>query len=137
VGCFPQRSAKTLLPERIGDACQLERRWKLDPALAKMVADMAEWWGSRRTGLKGRFKFFPPLFILSGYRTPNENRAAGGARDSRHLRCPSWAADLRVGNIEGLSNDELWGILGGWWKLHGGRWGGDFSRRDLNHFDLG
>lgn len=33
---------------------------------------------------------------------------------------------------------EVWAALGGAWKrLTGGRWGGDFSKSDPNHFDLG
>jgi len=80
---------------------------------------------------------WPGLKIISGFRTPQRNDAVGGVASSRHLLCPSTAADLRVGGVEGLESAEVWTMLGGYWKLHGGRWGGDFGNPDLNHFDLG
>jgi len=99
---------------------------------------MQRFWTRQKTGLLAPgFTTFPPLFIVSGYRTVEHNRAIKGAPDSRHTHCPATGADLRVGQVAGLDSDELWAILGGWWRLHGGRWGGTFSDPDPNHFDLG
>jgi len=82
-------------------------------------------------------KFWPGLYIISGYRTPSHNAELGGAPASFHIRCPSLAADLRVGRVAGLGSNEVWAILGGMWRLMGGRWGGGFDSPDPNHFDIG
>jgi len=91
-------------------------------------------------------KYWTPLTIISGFRSPELNRASGGAIDSRHMRCPAEAADLRVGGgIPGVDSGEFWAILGGFWKLRGLRWGGDFkwsgsplpNPKEWNHFDTG
>lgn len=86
-----------------------------------------------------RFIVWPGLFVISGFRT----RAAQAeinpsAPNSLHTRCPSLAVDLRVGDLAASSTPrDVWAFLGGIWKTLGGRWGGDFSDEDLNHFDLG
>jgi len=99
---------------------------------------MQEWWTSLKTGLPVQgFRNFPPLFIISGYRDPKLNAEVGGVPNSLHTVCPSLAADLRVGQIPGVGSDEIWAMLGGWWRLNGGRWGGTFTKPDPNHFDLG
>jgi len=99
----------------------------------------------RRFDVPGMFPW-PGLTMVSGMRTPSSNLAARGVEGSRHLRCPSDAADLRVGTIRGIEAADVWGVLGGWWKFHGfGRWGGDFqwegsplpNPKEWNHFDLG
>lgn len=77
-----------------------------------------------------------PLMVISGYRSPAENAAVGGARNSWHLRGRGF--DVQV---LGYTRDELpgwwWEDLGQWAKSQLGlRWGGDFSVRDVNHFDL-
>jgi len=96
------------------------------------------WWANLDTGLPWQgFKTMPPLYIISGQRSEKHNKEIGGAPASFHLRRPSLAADLRVGQIAGADSDEIWAILGGWWRLHGGRWGGTFSDPDPNHFDIG
>ena len=102
-----------------------------------LVALEAQWHEAfRRTGVSP--VKVPPLYIISGFRTPARNAEVDGAPDSRHIRCPSEAADLRVGQFAGgLGEREMWAILGGMWKLRGGRWGGDFTPTDFNHFDLG
>jgi len=82
-------------------------------------------------------RYWPGLYVISGHRTPAHNFDVGGAPDSLHTRCPALAVDLRVGNVAGLDNDEVWAILGGMWRLMGGRWGGQFQTPDPNHFDLG
>jgi len=124
-----------LLPSRIGtDECALARRWKLQPALAsKLVALSNQWKREIEKGGLGA----PDLYVVSGYRTLDHNREIGGAEDSRHIRCPSEAVDLRVGNVVGIDNLQVWQILGGMWRLRGGRWGGTFADPDPNHFDLG
>jgi len=124
-----------LLPSPIGvDDCALAQRWKLQPALAsKLVALSNQWEREISKGGLGA----PALFVISGYRTVAQNDEVDGAEDSRHIRCPSEAVDLRVGSVQGLDNLEVWQILGGMWRLRGGRWGGTFSDPDPNHFDLG
>ena len=82
-------------------------------------------------------RYWPGLYIISGYRTPARNAEVGGAPNSFHTFCPSLAADLRVGSVQGLGSDEVWAVLGGMWRLMGGKWGGTFSTPDLNHFDIG
>lgn len=89
--------------------------------------------------------FWPGLKVISGQRTPLQNQQSGGTPDSRHLRCPSLAVDLRIGGVVGIDAPDVWGVLGGYWKLKGNRWGGDFkwegsplpNPREWNHFDLG
>ena len=82
-------------------------------------------------------KLWPGLYIISGYRSPSHNRNVGGAPNSFHTACPSLAVDGRVGRVQGLDSDEVWSILGGMWRLAGGKWGGTFSPPDPNHFDIG
>ncbi len=48
-----------------------------------------------------------PVYVNSGYRCPELNRAVGGVPKSYHLQ--GRAADLNTGSIEG--NRRLWGIL--------------------------
>jgi len=123
------------LPSRVGrDACELERRWALVPFLARNLVRMKDHFD--KAFLPTGFPF-PDIWIISGQRSERQNREAGGAPDSRHKRCPSEAVDLRIGNVEGLENLEVWAMLGGWWELNGGRWGGRFATPDPNHFDLG
>ena len=128
------------LPGRVGsDPCRLAQRWFLDSRLATLLVDMDAWAAAEFRG------FWPGLTIISGPRTEGENRDAGGSPNSFHLRCPSLAADLRVGSMAGLDGGEIWAILGGWWRLNGGRWGGTFkwegsplpNPEEWNHFDLG
>lgn len=120
------------MPSRVGrDACAIAVRWTLDLTLAGMVVRLEDQ-ASREFG-----RYWPGLYIISGYRSPAHNADDGGAPDSFHLRCPSLAVDLRVGHVAGLDSDGVWAILGGMWRLMGGRWGGQFREPDPNHFDLG
>ncbi len=126
-----------MMPQRVGsDACRLSLRWGLSLRLSEALTRM-EVWATQRFAIPG-FSFWPGLRIVSGQRSPEKNRAVGGASDSRHMDCPATAADLRVGTVTGVDSVEVWQILGGWWKVNGhGRWGGDFTPIDQNHFDLG
>ncbi len=120
------------LPSPIGsDACRLAERWGLSNTLAGMLVRL-EGQAAERFG-----RYWPGMFIISGFRSQRTNREVGGAVDSLHPRCPAIAADLRVGNVAGLDSPEVWAILGGMWRLMGGRWGGQFLEPDPNHFDLG
>jgi len=56
--------------------------------------------------------------------------------DSLHVRCPSLAADLRVGDMPASTTPDFWRFLGPIWKAMGGRWGGDFQTPDPNHFAI-
>ena len=87
---------------------------------------------------------WPGLWIVSGHRTAKDQaRVNPAVPNSLHVRCPSLAVDLRVGQVAGVATPEVWRALGDVWKAMGGRWGGDFKDRlgqpthDDNHFDLG
>lgn len=54
-----------------------------------------------------RRKFGAPVYVNSGYRCPELNRAVGGVPRSYHLQ--GRAADLNTGSVEG--NRRLWRIL--------------------------
>ncbi len=81
---------------------------------------------------------WPGLFIISGYRSPLFQAELNPlAPSSLHTRCPSMAADLRVGDLPAsLTPIEWWAFLGFEWAKLGGRWGGHFTPPDENHFDL-
>lgn len=66
-----------------------------------------------------------PIRVNSGYRSPEVNRAVGGARDSQHMR--GQAADITLGSIQ--KNRALWEDLrSSTWPFDqailekGGRW---------------
>ena len=107
-------------------------KWKLDPTLWRMLSSMDDWASDE---FEIRRIPYPGLWILSGHRSEAENERVGGVPDSRHLNCPSTAADLRFGSVAGISAQAIWMWFGARWKWLGGRWGGDFG--DDNHFDLG
>ncbi len=120
------------LPSRVGpEWCDLANRWNLDPTLASMLVRL------ENTAAQEFSRFWPGLYIISGYRSPSHNADVGGVPGSFHTRCPSLAADLRIGNVAGVDTAEIWAILGGMWRLMGGKWGGTFTTPDLNHFDIG
>jgi uncharacterized protein YcbK (DUF882 family) len=69
------------------------------------------------------------LIVTSGYRSPNRNRRAGGARKSLHMRC--MAADIQV---EGISKWDLAKYL----RTVPGRGGvGTYCRTRSVHIDIG
>jgi len=134
-------------PEPIGDdSCELAKRWILDPHLAALLLEMD--WFAREEASRTGFRW-PGLWIISGFRTQEVQAALDSpAENSLHTRCPSMAVDLRVGGDPASSTPpSLWNLLGVWWELHGGRWGGRFGTRpgqevprinekEMNHFDL-
>jgi len=78
------------------------------------------------------------IFIISGYRSPATQAIVNPSNPaSKHSRCPSVAADLRISDLPASTTPfELWGFLGGIWQALGGRWGGTFPTPDPNHFEL-
>ena len=130
-------SGKTLLSEPVGtDACRLARRWILDSTLARRLValdrDLAIEFAA--AGIR-----WPGLWILSGGRSEaRQMQVNPAAPNSLHTRCPSLAADLRLGGVPAsLTEDLVWNAIGTRWELLGGRWGGRFDPPDPNHFDLG
>jgi len=126
-----------MLPERIGsDVCSLANRWILDMHLASMLVELERWandqWRDEKYG-------WPGLWIISGHRSDALQADINpDAPNSLHTRCPSMAADLRMGHIDTLLPiAPVWQWLGIHWSLKGGRWGGWFGIKDENHFDLG
>jgi len=122
------------------DANRLACRWILDPVLAQGLIDMDRYFANQfaTAGIR-----WPGIWITSGYRSKARQAEVNpNAPDSLHTRCPSLAADVRVGSIPGISGtqgaEQLLRMMGGYWKLRGHRWGGDFQDNyDPIHFDLG
>jgi len=81
---------------------------------------------------------WPGLFVISGWRSRVlQLEINPSAPNSLHTRCPSLAADLRVGDVPAsITPFAVWAQLGGIWSALGGRWGGTFAPPDANHFDL-
>ena len=126
-----------MLPTPVGtDACSLEERWILTPILAQDLVRMDRVADARfaTAGIR-----WPGLWILDGYRTQEAQDILNpDVKDSLHRRCPSLAADLRVGPIAGISSIELLQFAGGIWMAFGHRWGGIFSDfPNPAHFDVG
>jgi hypothetical protein len=131
--------------ERIlDDPCSLSARWTLDPSLARMLVQLEE---LARREFSSEGLRWPGLFIISGYRSPSLQALVNpNAPGSLHTRCPSLAADLRVGDLAARATPSpVWELLGGIWMSLGGQWGGLFEPdpdsvwyplADLNHFDL-
>ena len=121
---------------RVGtDGCSLSRRWILNPTLADMLVQLDEL-AEREVSAQG-FRW-PGLSIISGYRSFEFQAVLNPlAPNSLHTRCPSLAADLRVGDFPAsVTPPTLWALLGRIWSSLGGRWGGTFTPPDSNHFDL-
>jgi len=126
----------------------LATRWLLAPSLAEMVVRMERLAGERfaAPGIP-----WPGIWIISGHRSQETQAELNpSVKASCHTVCPALAVDLRVGSLAGVDSVEVWSILGGMWRLMGGRWGGNFSSddpseinivgintREMNHFDLG
>lgn len=68
-----------------------------------------------------------PFLITSWYRTPEANRAAGGASQSRHM-----VGDAIDFYCDGLSGNQLYWALDPWWPGGLGRYS---QFRDLSHID--
>ena len=125
-------------------ACDLSRRWLLDPTLAQMLVDLEE---VASEGAFGTGFSWPGLYIISGHRTRNEQTAVNPLSTiSYHRCCPALAVDLRVGDTPASSTPfSIWKELGLLWNSLGGKWGGDFGAQggeltevspDINHFYL-
>ena len=124
------------MSSRVGsDSCSLSRRWVLNPTLADMLVRL-DIEAERRFSAEG-FRW-PGLSIISGYRSRFLQATINpAAPNSLHTRCPSLAADFRVGDQPAsITSFETWALLGRIWSTLGGRWGGTFPIPDLNHFDL-
>ncbi|GAI40037.1 unnamed protein product [marine sediment metagenome] len=100
-----------------------------------MVVDLNQWALAEFSSQGLRW---PGLWVISGYRSEQSQTEENPlVPDSLHRACPSLAVDLRVGDLPAtVTQPVVWGWLGTKWKTWGGRWGGDFSERDYNHFDL-
>lgn len=125
-------------PDTDPTGCELARRWILDPTLAAMLVSLETW---ARTYLATDRARWPGLYVISGHRSeplaPALNPGQAPATQSRHLACPSLAADLRVGNAPAsVTPLTVWAALGSAWEALGGRWGGRFDPPDPNHFDI-
>lgn len=128
------------------DADGLARRWRLDDRTAAAVVALEQ---EARCALAPCGLRWPGVYVISGYRSsPVEaelSRNSPAATRSLHMatssgKPASLAVDLRVGGQPASTTPlELWTWLGQIWKrvTPGGRWGGDFTSPDLNHFDLG
>ncbi len=124
------------MSERIpSDSCGLSRRWVLDPTLADMLVALDRWATEQFSAQGLRW---PGIFIISGFRSRVLQAEINPlVPSSLHSRCPSLAADLRVGDTPAsLTTVEIWAFLADGWRRLGGRWGGFFSPPDYNHFDL-
>ena len=117
------------------DSCGLARRWVLAPLLAQNLIAMDNMAAEIFTSQGVRW---PGLWIISGHRSATrQTRVNPDAPNSLHTRCPSLAADLRVGNLAASTTPDFWPFLGTLWKSLGGKWGGDFKPEpDVNHFQL-
>ena len=117
------------------DECSLSRRWRIHPLVARDLGLLDRWAADvfSAEGLR-----WPGVFIISGYRSPSfQARLNPAVPQSLHTRCPALAVDLRLGDLPASTTTiDLWRFLGTRWKALGGRWGGDFSPIDPNHFDL-
>ena len=67
---------------------------RIELLVAKLLDPMREWVAE-------------PIYINSGYRSQELNKAVGGVRDSQHRK--GQAADIRIGSITGhLLSDLFW-----------------------------
>lgn len=77
-----------------------------------------------------------PMMLISGRRSLAENRRVGGATASRHLY--GRAFDVQVlGFTRNEIDDSWWRAVGEFAeRVLGLRWGGRFTPKDVNHFDV-
>lgn len=126
-----------MLPEPIGgDPCSLARRWTIAPVLAGGLVSLERRAEER---FAARSLRWPGLWIIDGHRTiAHQAELNPDVTDSLHARCPSLAADLRVGSLPGFPGGSLLEFAGGLWMSMGFRWGGTFSDfPNPAHFDIG
>jgi hypothetical protein len=115
---------------------------KLDILLSKLTPEM-----ERRIRRLIRFaerNAIPIEFIDQGFRTCQQQNALYHEGTSPARGCRSWhtwgrAVDLYVSGWQrcgkGSVCEGLYEILADYWKSMGGKWGGDFSYRDMVHFE--
>ena len=120
------------------DPCRLQRRFLISPTVAHMLVRLES---RAQQEFSAEGLRWPGLFVISGHRSvairSAFNPAEPAAEESYHKRCPALAADLRVGDLPASATPfATWAFLGGIWKWLGGRWGGDFTPPDPNHFDF-
>lgn len=117
-------------------SCRLQRRWLARADVINGILALDRW-------ADGIFSsqgiLWPGICIISGHRSSTLQALLNpAAPQSLHKECPALAVDLRVGIAPASTTPrEVWEFLGARWRLMGFRWGGDFSRPDNNHFDVG
>lgn len=104
-------------------------------SLAQSVQEAAYWFvaGWRGAGV--------PLTLISGRRSAALNVEVGGAPASLHLQGLAFDVSIWWPGYGHIPRDlipfEWWEGLARPWEQIGGRWGGRFNTRDVNHFDVG
>lgn len=127
-------------PEKIGDGdlCRQARRWGVSDQLLQLTAVAAE---------KFRQETGRNVWIISGYRTPQEQRdltrlgrPTAPEGKSTHTTCPATGLDVWIGSFPSRWTKAIWGRN---LARVGLRWGGGSSRdsagipSDWPHIDLG
>lgn len=116
------------------DSCGLQRRWSIRADLANKIIEL-DAVADQQFSAEGLR--WPGLFIISGFRSAARQLEINpSVPASKHTRCPAMAVDLRVGDLPASTTSEFWPYLGQIWKRLGGRWGGDFTDYDPNHFEV-
>jgi len=124
------------LSSRVGtDPGLLSRRWNIELALA---VDLIALDGEVARGISAAGLRWPGLSVISGHRSRTlQDQLNPSAPNSKHVRSPSLAVDLRVGDQPAsVTEPTLWARIGRIWQAMGHRWGGVFRPPDLNHFDI-
>lgn len=106
----------------------LDKQWEFSQSLASLI---------RQAYLYG-FR----VQMGEVYRTPLQAaaNAASGSGIANSVHCDHLAVDINLFTPDGtyITDDTGHKLLGPWWKLLGPdyRWGGNFDRRDFNHYSI-